>query len=256
MSKITKLSEEEDLTGIKKLIYWIMEKRIYFFSILSSLVFLNIILYRLMPLFNKKSPNEISLVEKSYLDCKETRFLDKQKLNELKVFLNKFPNLKPKYESLIVQDLLLSANTLSKEDLKIAKSSIGRIKDELPFYHEFSMAALLINQKEFKKALDISKKLKEKMLKDLSFLKSSNLPAGSVLYSFNLLRIALLESKENNTKEELVAWLDLEDYLKVGNHKELNENIKIASQTLNELFKENDIELKDYISFRKSALSS
>jgi len=251
-SKSEKVEEEPQL---KKIVLWIMEKRVYFFSLLASVVFLNVILYKLKPLFKKKPINSSALVEKTYSSWKETSFNDREKLFHLKALIKKYPSLKPKYEGLIVQNLLINEKFL-KEDEKLAQGAIERTKDELPFYYEFAKVALLINNKDYVKALDISKDLKAKMLNDLSFLQNETLPAGAVLYSFNLLRIALLEAKLNNVKDEIVAWQELEEYLKMGSKKDLNENIKLAAKALKQIFNENDIELKDYILYRRNSLSS
>ncbi|HEU64017.1 MAG: hypothetical protein KR126chlam4_00317 [Candidatus Anoxychlamydiales bacterium] len=251
-SKSKKVEEEPQL---KKILLWIMEKRIYFFSLLASVVFLNIILYKLKPFFKKKSIDSSMLVEKTYSSWKESSYNNREKLTQLKAYIKKYPNLKPKYEGLIVQNLLINENFL-KEDESLASSALDRTKDELPFYYEFAKVALLINKEDYVKALGSSKNLKANMLSDLSFLQSESLPAGAVLYSFNLLRIALLEAKLNNEKEEMIAWKELEDYLKMGSEKDLNENIKLAAKALKQIFNENEIELRDYILYRKSSLSS
>lgn len=254
MAKIEKIEPEED-TKLKKFFLWIMEKRIYFFSILASIVFLNVILYKLMPIFQKKKLDGSIITEKSYKSWQDSSYEDTDKLLELKSYIKKYPSLKPKYEGKIVQNLLINEN-LSKEDQKLAIKALDRTKDELPFYYEFAKVAILINKKEYEKALGISKGLKNSMLKDLSFLENEALPAGAVLYSFNLLRIALLESKLNNAKAEILALKELEDYLKIGSSTDINENLKIASKVLKEIFTENEIELKDYITYRKNSLSS
>ena len=254
MAKIEKMQPDEN-SQLKKVLIWIMEKRIYFFSILASIVFLNIILYKLMPIFHKKRVDGSILTDQSYFDWKNSSYEDPKKLSELKSYIKKYPSLKPKYEGKIVQNILMK-NTLLEADEKLAFSALDRTKEELPFYYEFAKVAILIGKKQYVKALDFSKDLKNKMLKDLSFLQNESLPAGAVLYSFNLLRIALLESKLKNVKAEILAWRELEDYLKIGSQEDLNDNLKIASKALKEIFTENDIELKDYIIYRKNSLSS
>ncbi len=255
MTKKSKIKKVEEEPQLKKILLWIMKRRIYFFSLLASALFLNIILYKLKPLFKKKSINYSLLAESTYSSWKDSSFNDRKKLLELKTYIKKYPSLKPKYEGLIVQNLLINEN-FSKEDEKLATNALDRTKDELPFYYEFAKVALLINKHDYVKALDISKDLKTKMLNDLSFLQNETLPAGAVLYSFNLLRIALLEAKLNNVQQEMQAWKELENYLKMGSEKQINENIKLATKALKQIFNENDIELKDYILYRKNALNS
>ncbi|NGX34564.1 MAG: hypothetical protein K1060chlam1_00917 [Candidatus Anoxychlamydiales bacterium] len=247
--------KEEEEPRLKKMLLWIMEKRIYFFSLLASVVFLNVIVYKLKPFIKKKAINSTELVEKAYKSFEESSYSDRENLSKLKAYIKKYPSLKPKYEGLIVQNLLINEKFL-KEDENLANSALDRTKDELPFYYEFAKVALLINKEDYVKALEVSKDLKARMLNDLSFLQSESLPAGAVLYSFNLLRIALLEAKLNNMKEEIIAWKELEDYLKMGSEKDLNDNIKIAAKALRQIFNENEIELRDYILYRKNSLSS
>lgn len=249
--KRTKPSKSEH----SKFILWIMEKRIYFFSILASVVFINIILYKVKPFFEKKTPEVSVLAKSSFDEWEETAFKDNKKLDELQNILKKNPGLKPKYEGLILQNLLVQEEFLDFKDALVDKT-LDRTKDELPFYYEYSKVAILIHQKEYLKALENSKELKSKMLKDLSFLEKESLPAGSILYSFNLLRIAFLEAKLKNDGAELIAWQELESYLKIGNEDKLNDNIKVASKALKTIFNDNNIELKDYIMFRKHRLSS
>ena len=238
-----------------KFILWIMDKRIYLFSILASVVFINIILHKVKPFFEKKGP-EVSILASNYYDeWKESSFQDEKKLDELQSILKKNPSLKPKYEGLILQNLLVQKEFLDLKDV-LVDQTLNRTKDELPFYHEYAKIAVLIQKKEYETALKFSKDLKSKMLKDFSFLEKESLPAGSILYSFNLLRISFLEAKLNNNQAELLAWQELEDYLKIGKEDKLNENIKIASKALKTIFNENNIELKDYIQFRKDRLSS
>jgi hypothetical protein len=251
---MSKKVDKEEETRLKKSLLWLIDKRVYIFSILASIVFINVIIYKIKPLFGKKSPEGSFLADQSFMDWKESSYKDDEKLKKLKYFIKKYPNLKPKYEGLILQNLLINSD-FGKEDYKLADKALLRTKEELPLYYEYSKAAIMITNNEFKEALDISKKLKDIMLKDLSFLKNETLPAGAVLYSFNLLRIALLQGKLNNDKEELLAWQELEEYLNLGTIP-INDQIKIANDALKEMFNEKNIELIDYISYRKNRLSS
>jgi len=180
MAKKKKSKKIEEEPQLRKALLWILEKRVYFFSLLASVVFLNIILYKLKPFFNKKSIDSSMLLEKTYSSWKDSSFSDREKLSELKSYIKKYPSLKPKYEGLIVQNLLINEKFL-KEDESLASSALNRTKDELPFYYEFAKVALLINKEDYVKALDISKELKANMLSDFSFLQSETLPAGAIL---------------------------------------------------------------------------
>jgi len=249
-----KNKNKEEESSLKIFLLKIVDKRIYIFSVLASILFVNIIIYKIKPLIAKKSSEGSFLAHQSYLDWKDSDFKDCEKLKKLKSLIRKDPHLKPKYEGLILQNLLLK-NDFGKEENKLANKAFERTRSELPLYHEYSQVAILINDEKYEEALNKSKELKTKMLSDLSFLQGEGLPAGSILYSFNLLRIALLEGKLNN-KDEFLAWQELEDYLSLSSPNKVNENIKTASEALKEIFNENDIELIDYILYRKNRLSS
>jgi len=144
----------------------------------------------------------------------------------------------------------------SKDTSKLANKSLTRIKEELPLYHLYSASALHIAKKEFNKALSLSKELKDKMLSDFSFLKEKNLPAGAVLFSLNLLRIAHLEGRLNNQIAEVNALEELANYLKLNSNEKPNSNIERAANFIKESFSEKSIELSDYIKYKKSLISS
>jgi len=250
------IAKKEKKSKSKKYLVWIIEKRIYFLSLMASIIFINVILHKMMPLFGKRSPEGYVLAHHYYSDWKDSSFNDYEKLNKIKYILRKYPSLKPKYEGLILQNLLIKENALGEYTDKFAGSLLERTKSELPLYFEFSKISILIKKKDYLKALEASKELKFKMLNDLTFLENESLPAGAVLYAFNLLRMAILEGKLNNYKQELAAWVEFEEYLKLNSNENLNKQIAIAAKVIKEIFNENNIELKDYILFRKNTLSS
>jgi hypothetical protein len=251
------MNENENLKkqfDLKKYILWIIEKKFLIFSVLASIILVNIIIFKIKPLISKKSPKNEACALQSYLDWKETGFKDYKKLDDLKDLIKKYPSLKPNYEGLIIQNLLIN-ESLKKDESKLVSLTLERTKSELPFYYEYSKVALLINDGKLEEALSKSKELKIKMLCDQSFLQGEGLPAGSVLYSLNLLRIALLQGKLGNPSKELLAWMEFEDYLGLTSNK-VNDRIQTANKALKEIFSENGIELIDYISFRKNKTSS
>lgn len=246
--------EMERVSNFKKYILWIVDKRMYIFSILACIVFINVIVFKIKPLIVKKSPIGIVLADQYYLNWKDSAFKDAEKLNKLKDLIKKNPSLKSNYEGLIVQNLMMYGN-LGNDDCKIVDRLLERNKTELPLYYEYSKNALLINNEEYVEALKKSNELKMKMLSDLSFLDGKTIRPSNVLYTLNLLRIALLEGKLNNDAKEFLAWQELEDYLNLDASKNVSENMQIAAATLKETYHENGIELIDYIQYRKNKIS-
>lgn len=241
-----KKEEIQEISNLKKYLLWIMDKRIYIFSVIISVVLLNLIIFKLK---GGKSTDASTIATQNYTDWKNTFFKDNDKLNNLKSLIKKSPSLKANYEGLIVQNLLINEN-LNKDDYGIADKALERIKLDLPFYYDYSQIALVISNGKYEDALNKSKELKIKMLGNISTKSGKSLSMGSVLYSLNLLRIALLEQKLNNPSKELIAWTELEDYLN------FNDNKIQTANTIKAIFSENEIELTDYIQYRKNKISS
>ncbi len=99
------------------------------------------------------------------------------------------------------------------------------------YYEDFSKTSILINNKEFKSALEAAKKLKQTLGPD----------HGSFLYAYNLLRIVSLEKEVGSPQEELQAIEDLQ-------------NNPQSYSLLEESFKDQSISLSDYLKERKKQL--
>ncbi len=241
---------------INKQLKYLIDNRKYFFSILVSIIFAAIIAYRVHPLFSQKSTEGHIIADKTYNDWKNSSFEDNKSLAELRLLLKKYPNLQTDYEAMITQDLI-QKDLFTKDDILLADKAISRTNYELPFYSKYAIASVLITKKEFIKALEKAKILKTEMQNDLSFLKEETLPAGPILYSLNLLRIAFLEKILNNNKAEFSALEELENYLGLKkDSRDIKQSIKEAINIIKSSFNENNIELIDYITYRKSLLSS
>jgi len=117
----------------------------------------------------------------------------------------------------------------------------------------YSKATVLISQNKFNEALKLSYELNNRIINDQSFLKNETLPAGSLLYSLNLLRLSNLEGSLKNYNKEIVYLEALSKYLSTGSE---NSIIKEAKEAIDRSFKENNFELKDFISYKKDLNSS
>jgi hypothetical protein len=253
MSKKNKKLENE--SSSEEVLRKIANKKNYIISIFASIIFSSIILYKVMPLFNEKSVDGAFIANEAYSNWVNSSFQDKEALSNLKYALKKYPNLKTLYEGNITQGLMIK-NEINNNDMKHFSKCVLKTKNELPFYSKYSNISLLIAKKNYTKALKEAIDLKELMKKDLSFLKDETLPAGPILYSLNLLRIAIL-NKELNLKDEKLALEDLENYLGYNkNDSEINPNILNARIAINKTFSNKNLEIKDYIDFRKNLLKS
>lgn len=124
-------------------------------------------------------------------------------LEQLQAIMERHPELKPKYEGSLAQTLLVTGQ------IPQAKIFIDDIfkrtePDHLKLYQHYTEASLLIGQGKYPEALDHAKKLKET-------LDQQGADANSVLYGFNLVRLALLYQQAGQSQEELKIWDDLEN---------------------------------------------
>jgi hypothetical protein len=161
--------------------------------------------------------------------------------------LKKVPALQKKYEPVIAQKLIDGGR--SAEALQIAYRSLESAKKEAPYHAHFAETSLFIERGEHQEALERSAGLKEKMLRECNVeaFSGARLIGGSVLFAYNLLRIACLQQELKNQPGERAAWEELEKFLKK------NENGP-AALTLLSNFQEKDLDLTDYIAERKSLL--
>jgi len=243
----------ENEAYFKKISFWLAQKKMYIFSAIFCLIFIGIIFYKVKPLIIKKPVNAAMSAHETYQKWKKSNYQDSKSLEKLKRIVSKNGSLRANYEGLILQGQMTQGNSFEKKD--VSDNILAKVKEELPYYYEYSSAGIMIAKGEYKSALEVSMALKENLIKDISFLKDDILPAGEILYSLNLLRIALLEQKLENPQGELVAWEEFLKYLSFDN-KNASEHIKNAQMTIKEMFNENKLELTDYISYRKSVISS
>lgn len=152
-----------------------------------------------------------------------------EKLNEL---MSIYPELKPKFEGSLAQDLLIIGEVPQAQSY--ATDIFKRTATEhLQDYQHFSQSTFLIEQGLFEEALKESKNLQAK----LDGLANTNY---SLLYVMNLIRIATLHQQLGQDEEELRAWRQFQNL-----PTEL-ESVKIANQ----IFTIGKASLGDYIKDR------
>lgn len=181
----------------------------------------------------------------------------KDALAKLEKLMRKHPELHQKYDSVIAQKLLASSQ--SGLGSSYASATLKRIQTFSPYYTKFAKGSLMIGEGKLKEALEEAKNLKMQLEVDQSFWndRSQIIRHGSLLYAYNLIRIATLEKELGCLKEELAAW------------EELKQNAgwaggQIASKTydpeayhlIEQNFKKQDLSLLDYINHREKMITS
>jgi len=161
-----------------------------------------------------------------------------QKLyKEMRLSVKKIPGLERSLEAQTAQILLSDGQFDAAEVL--AKSSLNRLRKESPIHAAFGSTSILIEKKEYQKALEASVALKEEMER-----MSDN---KSTIYACNLLRIAFLQKQVCNAPGELCAWEEVKTLMEMQG----NSN---AAQFLRNNFDEKSFSLTDFISQREKSI--
>jgi hypothetical protein len=200
------------------------------------------------------NPGDYLAAEKMFNEWQGDR---SDKLIKLQKILKHHPELHAKYDGRIAQKLLLS----SEQGLaaSFSKATQKRIGGFSPYYTQFSNCSLLIGEKKFEEALAQSKALKASLDQDELFWKSKSeiVKHGSVLYGYNLLRIAFLQQTLGNPLEELAAWKDFKREAGwLESELPTREFDPAAFQQICQNFQKNDVSLKDFIHYRETVLLS
>lgn len=182
---------------------------------------------------------------------------DEKGFKKLERLIKKHPALHEKYDAQIVQRLL---GTGAKGAAGAYASLVfKRIEDFSPHYKQFSATSLLVGEEKWGEALTAAKELKEKMEKDTPFWEQGSqiVRHGSILYGYNLLRIALLEGKAGSPSTELKAWKTLKPYLEGSAKTSFPPAYDTEAYTLiQENFNKGGLPLLDYISYRERQLQN
>jgi hypothetical protein len=155
---------------------------------------------------------------------------------EMERALEKAPGLKRALEAEIAQ-VFLSDGQFHNADV-MATNCIERLNLESPLHAEFAQASLLIEQKEYQKALELSVSLKEHLEGD---------EERSSLCGWNLLRLAFLQKQLHNKSGELAAWEDVKEFMQKGGNS--------AGKFFEIGIGRPDFSLADFISHREREIS-
>ncbi len=157
--------------------------------------------------------------------------------------LARAPQLKQALRAEIAQTLLSAGLTEASE--VAAQDSLRLLEKESPFHASFAHTTFLIEKKQYQAALEQATSLKEKLVPTKH---------RSILYAYNLLRIALLQKQLANGSGELAAWKEIKSLL------ESQEPKSDAAQLLEANFQKRSgkksFSLSDFIAQREKALAA
>lgn len=167
---------------------------------------------------------------------------------ELKKLLKKYPDLSAQYDAFIGQTLL--ANFSTQEATPFIDRTLSRTGQ--PYFGDYGRTSLKISKGRYEEALQEAVDLKERVIKDKAFWEKSK--EGSVLFAFNLMRIAVLNQQLQRWVEEQKAWQEVKQYGagKIVSFAEANK-----SDSFKEIFNHfsaQDTTLLDYIQTREEVL--
>ena len=222
----------------KVTLYFLEHKRAFLAGIFCMAGFLSLGIHFL----SAPGPESYKAAEEAVQLWKEKD--DDRTYNDMRKALKKVPTLEKKYMGAIAQKLF-QRNRLT-DALSLAHQSMKAL-DEAPFHAAYAQFSLLIEQKEYQKALEQSVTLKEEMLKECDLDKEvgGHSCDGGLLFAHNLLRVACLQQELHNLPGEKSAWEELENFLE--------KRISIKRLVF-ENFRDKGLDLGDYIIQRKKHL--
>lgn len=227
---------------------------------LLGLIALFLVVYRISSSNSSKAEkdylqaaNEFALFESSNPATDQSS--KSEALQRLKSILASHSELHAAYGGAIAQTLLNRGQTA--EAKPFAQATLERTQaNNLPLYGDFSTATILIGEQEYKKALEKSLVLKQKMLEGIEQISiDSERSFGEILFAFNLLRIGMLQQQIGDEKAELQTWQEWKRY--AGLDKMTKESSKVGQYAFRILIQQlaiGSIALPDYISQRETLL--
>jgi len=222
-----------------------------------TLIALAFFLFQLMGKFSTGKKSDYLEVQKAFTAWVSQETEDHNLLKSLEKPLSRHPELQAKFGNQIAQRLL-SLGDVNKADA-YARAALSRSQDlTSPYYSRFSRNTLMISHGKYLEALEEAKRLKTDLERDDAFWESRDkfVRSGTILYAYNLVRIASLERQLGSKEGELKAW---EELVQNAGWKSLPANMKTydpeAYALLAQNFTQGDVSLLDYIEQRKKELA-
>ena len=206
-------------------IEWLQEKQRHFFYGVILVVATFFLAFQLFGKFHKPARNHYFTADQAF----EKWMHQGEAFEKLEIALSHHPELETKFGALIA-DKFIGQNEGDKAQ-PFAQNVFSRVLKQTPEHTAFAEGSLLIAKGNFRDALSRSISLKDR------------LGENTLLYGFNLVRIASLYRALELRDQEIASLEDLERFMQ--------RNISIK-EILNECFCEGELTLVDYISQRKS----
>lgn len=157
-------------------------------------------------------------------------------LEQLNAIMQRHPEIKPKYQGPLAQTLLVAQQAPQAQ--KYADDIFKRTQPEhLQLYQDYSQTSLLIGEGRYADAVTQAVQLKDKM-------DQLNASENSLLYVYNLIRLALLYQQTGKAQEELDTWGELQTQA---------QRLE-AVLAVNQIFKIGQASLNQYIEARENTL--
>lgn len=236
---------------------WISEHGKVILLSFVTLIVLSFCLFQLAGKFLPSQKSDYLHIQKAFHAWVSKELPDAQLFSALEKPLKSHPELEAKFGAHIAQRLLSQgevhkANTYASSLLKRAQELTST------YYPRFSRNTLLISQGKYIEALEEAKQLKVDLESDDVFWQGRDklVRSGTILYAYNLMRIASLEGQVGSKEGELKAWDEL---VHNAGWQGSPANVKTydpeAYALLAQNFTQGDISLLDYIEQRKKDLT-
>lgn len=164
---------------------------------------------------------------------------ENQYLSDLQKIIDKHPELAPKYNALIAQNLLIYQQPQEAQKYLNENKAYISEEEQTP-YHSYAETSILMSENNNQEALTKAMQINDQLANN------PNPQYYNSLFAFNLLRIALLNQVLDNKDAELQTWSTIKQYL--SSEKET------AFQQMKAVFSKNNVSLDDYIAQREKIL--
>lgn len=203
---------------------WLQEKQRNFFYGVTIVIAVCFISFQLFQKFHKAAPSNYLSANLAF----EKWMLHGNDFGNLEKSLSAHPDLETKFGALIADKFI--AHNQGDKAQPFAEGVFERVLKQTPDHTTFAEGSLLISQGKLTEALTHTLVLNQRLEKT------------SLLYGFNLFRLASLYRALDNPTEERAALADLEQFMK-SNPK--------GSSILEQCFSQGDVSLSRYIEERK-----